>query len=350
MLLAKSLMLNSKQIQGLNLILLLLLVATLSIIQHFGIVSRVTQNHKKRPMGINNMSLLNRKLFLSHGLSTLAQQDTQFASILLNDMLSTCVGKSRVETGSTTSLDDIQRSSYQGHQDLIPNVLEPSIGLLFKNTLMSSWKLSQILASLQRTYTIWTRRVVSGVVERMGHAENTSIHVVHVQSTNTKVRTLNLLLSLNVFRQMERISCLDSSSKVSNMTQSGLKLTAESYMYCLLAVMPFTDARFLIALVFLQTGGQMTFYALNGLRSPSFLRLLHRIHQGSQLFSSMTVMDPIILQNSFALPGPIISFCSASHLTQPTNYNPLMSVYLDHFNVPGLSNVRRLLKTLERRC
>ena len=149
---------------------------------------------------------------------------------------------------------------------------------------------------------------------------------------------------------MERISCLDSSSKVSNMTQSGLKLTAKSCMYCLLAVMPFTDARFMIALVFLQMGGQMTFYALNGLRSPSFLRSLHGLHWGSQLFSSMTVMDPIILQSSFTLPGPIISFCSASHLTQPTNYNPLMLVYLDHFNVPGSSDVRRLLKTLERRC
>ena len=66
---------NSKQIQDVNLILLLLLVVILSLTQHFGIVSRVTQNHEKRLMGINNVSLLNRKLFLLHGLSILVQQD-----------------------------------------------------------------------------------------------------------------------------------------------------------------------------------------------------------------------------------------------------------------------------------
>ena len=242
------------------------------------------------------------------------------------------MGRSQVKARSTASLDNIYRSSCQSHQDLIPNMLVPSIDLLFKNTSTSLSRLLGILAFPPRTYTIWTNRVVSRVVERKEHVKNTSIHAVHVQSTSTGVQILNLLLLLNVFWQMERISGLDLSLKVSNMTQSGLKPTATSYKYCLLDMISLTDARLVIALVFLQMDGQMTFYALNGLRSPSFPRLLYGILRESQFFSSTMVMDPIIQQSSSTFPEPIISFCSASHLPQPTNYNPLTLVYLAHIS------------------
>lgn len=245
-------------------------------------------------MGVNKLSLLKRKLFLLHGLSTLVEQDTQFASVPFGHMLSSYVTRSRVEAGSTAFLDDIHRSPYQSHQDLIPNVLGPLIDHLFRTTLTSSRKSSMILVFPSRTYTIWTRRVVRGVVERMVQLGNISIHTWHVQSTSLEVETSNLLPSLNVFRQMERTSCLDLFSKANNMTQSGLKLALRSHMYCLFATMSLSNVRLVIALAFLQMDGQMIFYAFNGLKSPLFLRLLYRIHQGNQFFSSTMVMVPII--------------------------------------------------------
>jgi hypothetical protein len=226
--------LNSMKILGVNQILLLLLVATLLIIPPFAIDSRVTQNHEKRLMGVNKTSLPNRKLFLFHGLSTLGQQDIQFASVLSNDGLKPCVGRGQAETGSTAFLDDIHRLSCQSHRDLIPNALEPSIDLLSKNTSMSSGILLRSLAFPLRIYTIWMRRVVSGVAARKARLESTFIHAAHVRSTSTAVQILNLLLSSNVFQQMERSSGLDLSLKVSNTTLSGLKLIALSRMCYLL--------------------------------------------------------------------------------------------------------------------
>ncbi len=131
-------------------------------------------------MGVNNISLLNMKLFLLHGLSILVQQDIQFASVLLNDVSRSFVEKGQIKAGSTAFLDDTHKSYCQSHQDLIPNMLEPSIGLLFKSTLTVTRKLSRISVFRSRTYTIWTRRVVSGVVEREEHLESTFIHTLHV--------------------------------------------------------------------------------------------------------------------------------------------------------------------------
>ena len=84
------------------------------------------------------------------------------------------------------------------------------------------------------------------MVEKIVQLENTSIHAWHMQSTYLKVETLNSLPSLNVFRQMERISCPDLSSKANNMTQSGLKLTLRSRIYCLFAMMSLSDAKLVI--------------------------------------------------------------------------------------------------------
>lgn len=81
-LLAMSSVLNSRQIQGVNPISLLLLIATLSAIPPSAIDSWVTPNHEKRPMDTNNSSLLNKKPFLFRGLSTLARQVILFASVL----------------------------------------------------------------------------------------------------------------------------------------------------------------------------------------------------------------------------------------------------------------------------
>ncbi|KAF8487428.1 hypothetical protein DFH94DRAFT_706221 [Russula ochroleuca] len=161
-----------------------------------------------------------------------------------------------------------------------------------------------------RTYTTWMRRAVNRVVERKAHLKSFFIHARH----------------------MERSSGPELSSKASNTTQSGLEPTAKSQ------------------LVYLRMDGQTTSYASNGLRSPSFPRLLHGIHRGSQSFSSTMAMDPIIQPSSSALPELIISFCSVSHPTRPTNYNPLTSVYLGHSNVLGLSDVMRLLTKQGRRC
>ena len=146
-------------------------------------------------------------MFLLHGLISLGQQDTLFASTWSNDTSRPCVGRNQVKAGSTTSLDNICGLSCQSHQDLIPNVLNPSIDLQFKNTLMSLRKLSRILASLWRIYTIWMRRAVSRTVKRMNQVENTSFYEPHVlvQDTSYGVQILNLLPLLNVFWQMKNI-------------------------------------------------------------------------------------------------------------------------------------------------
>ena len=50
---------------------------------------------------------------------------------------------------------------------------------------------------------------------------------------------LNSSLLLNAFVQTETHSGLDLALKASNMTQSGLELTAKSRMYCLPALLSF---------------------------------------------------------------------------------------------------------------
>lgn len=117
-------------------------------------------NPRKAVHGCQQNISLKEETILTAWIEHLGQ--TVFASVPSKHMSSLYVTRNQAEAESITFLDDTHRSSYQSHQDLIPNMLRPLIDHLFRTISTSLRKSLTILVFPLRTYIIWMRRVVRG--------------------------------------------------------------------------------------------------------------------------------------------------------------------------------------------